>query len=386
MDSICSATTVKSLRAKLQTLPSSYEDAYTDTLNRILTQEPERRDLASRALGWVCISERPLYMAELRYAVASLDTDSLSYDDEDLATEKSILSVCLGMLVALKTGSSVKLVHWSARQFLVKRLSLHDQATQLSIGKACLTYMSTADLIKGPCTSVSDLQTRLQRFPFLDYAARYYGAHIKPVEDGMLSELLTFLNDANVRHSSWQLLHFVFDIGSKSAEAMFSSVPGGASVIHVACYWGFSSVLKRAVAASEGSYVLGRPDSHGWTGLHWATSAGHEDMVKILLDARAEKEAVDQGGWTPLFWAALKGHAPIVRLLLDRGADAFRADNSGMTPLHWSVLSEAQEVTDLLLDHARGVEPKMGSDIPPKAHQRGTSEASAGSTEVQKYF
>jgi len=372
MDGICSATTVKSLRSKLQTLPLCHKDAYADTLDRILAQEPERRDLAIHALSWVCVSERPLDVAELQHAVASLCSDGLSYDDEDLATEKSILSACLGMLVSLKTGSNVELVHWSARQFLVKRLNLDDQATRVSIGKACLKYISTAELSQGPCTSLSDLRTRLQRFPFLDYAARHYGAHVRPVEDDMLPELLTFLNDANLRRSSWQLLHFVVDIGSKSAEAMFNSVPGEASSIHVACYWGFSSVLKRAVAAFSGSYVLDWPDSHGWTGLHWATSAGREDMVKILVDARAKMEAVDQGGWTPLFWAALKGHAPIVCLLLDRGADAFHADHSGMTPLHWSILSGAQEVTDLLLDHAEDVMPErkrsweVDPNIPPR--------------------
>ncbi|KAM7214504.1 ankyrin [Rhypophila decipiens] len=359
MDRICSATTVKSLRTQLQTLPSSYEDAYTDTLSRILKQKPERRELASHALSWVCVSVRPLDMPELRHAVASLDTDTMSYDDEELATDKSIISSCLGMLVAPKTGSDVELVHSSAREFVVRRLGLHDQATQLSIGKACLKYMSTPQLSKGLCTSVSDLQTRLQSFPFLDYAARHYGVHARPVEDGMLLELLT-----------------------KSAEDMFSSIPGKASSIHVAYYWGFPSVLTQTLAASSSSHMLDWPDSHGWTGLHWATSTGHEDVVKILLDAGAKMEAVDQGGWTPLFWAALKGHAPIVRLLLDQGADPFRTDNSGMTPFHWSVLSGAKQVAILLLDHGKKFKAKTQAIMPPKAISVAQAKLLQGSTEL----
>ncbi|KAK4212693.1 hypothetical protein QBC37DRAFT_401244 [Rhypophila decipiens] len=148
MDRICNATTVKSLRTKLQTLPSSHEDAYTDTLNRILKQEPERRELASHALSWVCVSVRPLDMAELRHAVASLDTDGLSYDDNDLATEKSIISSCLGMLVTSKTGISrrhVQFGSWKGFQHPRRMLLGVSLGTQTDPGRILeLTHVGLA--------------------------------------------------------------------------------------------------------------------------------------------------------------------------------------------------------------------------------------------------
>ena len=48
---------------------------------------------------------------------------------------------------------------------------------------------------------------------------------------------------------------------------------------------------------------------------------GREAMVRLLLEAGADKEAKDDDGLTPLGWAAWIGHEAVVRLLLERGAD-----------------------------------------------------------------
>jgi hypothetical protein len=38
----------------------------------------------------------------------------------------------------------------------------------------------------------------------------------------------------------------------------------------------------------------------------WAAVRGHDAVVKLLLENRADTEAKDSNGWTPLFWAAAK--------------------------------------------------------------------------------
>ncbi len=385
MDQICHVTTVKKLRKTLESLPIDYDEAYKNTLERIGKQDPERHELARHAMQWVCSSHRPLDMAELQHAIASLNEDDSSYGKEDMATEKSILSACLGLLTHSKASGIVSLVHSSAKDVILGRLRLNNQSSEIRLGKACLRYMSSPEMAKGSCLSLQDLKTRLTIMPFLEYSTRHYGYHVKPVQDEMLTDLMAFLGNESLREAAWQLLHFIFNINSDSAQGVIESMPKGASILHVACYWGFSSVLDQFLSAKPGADVVDFPDSHGWTGLHWAASAGHADIAGILLDASANIEAVDGGNWTPLFWAVVKGHEPVVSLLLGRGANLFHADGSHFTPLHWSVLSRAKDVTALLLERGKGFHRGhiMSDKKPVPARSLSVEQAKALEAQVQ---
>lgn len=63
-------------------------------------------------------------------------------------------------------------------------------------------------------------------------------------------------------------------------------------------------------------------DELGRTALHLAASAGHEAVVRALLEAAAPREldATDTAGCTALQRAAADGHEQVVRLLLSHGA------------------------------------------------------------------
>lgn len=200
--------------------------------------------------------------------------------------------------------------------------------------------------------------------PFLDYATRYYGYHVRPVEDDLLAELVAFLSDEQFRESSWQMLHFVVNIESQSALNLISSAPSQATILHVACYWGFSSLLRKLLATPSTVDMLNKADSHGWSPLHWASSNGHSQLVAGLLEVGANINAVDKGSWTPLFWAVVRGHDSVARLLLDRSSNAFEPDENGFTPVHWALLAGAGEMTALLLEHAEKSNRRFGSADP----------------------
>ena len=58
-------------------------------------------------------------------------------------------------------------------------------------------------------------------------------------------------------------------------------------------------------------------DSSGYTGLHYASRAGHTEMMRILLDAGADPDArTGAGKVTPLHRAAYMGHLEAVQLLI----------------------------------------------------------------------
>ena len=50
------------------------------------------------------------------------------------------------------------------------------------IASTCLDYLSLEDFTSGPCESHALLKTRLENFPFLAYAAPYWGEHIRSLE------------------------------------------------------------------------------------------------------------------------------------------------------------------------------------------------------------
>lgn len=67
--------------------------------------------------------------------------------------------------------------------------------------------------------------------------------------------------------------------------------------------------------------------------LHAASTAGHVDIVAMLLAAGVDVNAEQSGQWTALHGAAEKGHAAVVRLLLEHGAVTTRRSYTGATPL-----------------------------------------------------
>ncbi|HTJ94927.1 MAG TPA: ankyrin repeat domain-containing protein [Pararobbsia sp.] len=69
----------------------------------------------------------------------------------------------------------------------------------------------------------------------------------------------------------------------------------------------------------------------GWSPLHYAASAGDDNIVKVLLDHSAYIDAGSPNGSTPLMMAAAAGHDTTLKLLLDEGADPTIKNQLGLT-------------------------------------------------------
>ncbi|KII89692.1 hypothetical protein PLICRDRAFT_107568, partial [Plicaturopsis crispa FD-325 SS-3] len=62
-------------------------------------------------------------------------------------------------------------------------------------------------------------------------------------------------------------------------------------------------------------------------------STGSVDVTRYLLDKGAEVDKPDGSGWTALHIAVSAGHEEIVRELVGAGADVNNRNNKGLTPL-----------------------------------------------------
>jgi ankyrin repeat protein len=100
--------------------------------------------------------------------------------------------------------------------------------------------------------------------------------------------------------------------------------------------------------------------------LHDIARQGQVEMLRLLLEAKADVSQRNQSGWTPLHTASFAGYTEIMSLLLEAKADATATDDNGLTVLH---LPTNAATAKLLLDTKSDVRTEWGatlnSDVAP---------------------
>jgi hypothetical protein len=97
-----------------------------------------------------------------------------------------------------------------------------------------------------------------------------------------------------------------------------------------------------------GADVNTRSESNGYTPLIWASSRGHTEAVRLLLEAGADVDLEANDGQTALMRAADYGHAEVVELLLKSGADVNTQNKNGITAMRLATLKGHTQIILLL--------------------------------------
>ena len=123
---------------------------------------------------------------------------------------------------------------------------------------------------------------------------------------------------------------------NKGATAIYLASENGHSVI-------VSALLKYGADPNLGRYV------NGWTPLLRASSKGHTEVVKRLLEhSDINYQAVT--GITALHLASKYGHIDIVTMLLDSDADATLVDSEGMSPFAYASINGHHDILNVLYE------------------------------------
>lgn len=80
-----------------------------------------------------------------------------------------------------------------------------------------------------------------------------------------------------------------------------------------------------------------------------AVSAGHREIVELLIGKNADVNLTNNNGQTPLHYAASKNHFEIAQALIKKGASINTRDRLMQTPLHRCASKGIQRMVELFL-------------------------------------
>ena len=121
-------------------------------------------------------------------------------------------------------------------------------------------------------------------------------------------------------------------------------------VLAIATKSNYTSIVKVLVDAG---FDLDYQDEHGESALHVAARFGHSECARLLLDGTSMQSASTEStestyGWTPLFIAAVDGHLNIVKALIQAKANLLRTDYSGWTAKEHAALRGHMDIARIL--------------------------------------
>lgn len=100
-------------------------------------------------------------------------------------------------------------------------------------------------------------------------------------------------------------------------------------------------------------FDVNKPNTAGFTGLMVAAERGRLDIVKLLLDHKADPNVAGRDGSTALMLAAENNQPEILKLLISRGADPNRQDNNGWTAVLKAAYQGNAKCIEVLASHTK---------------------------------
>ncbi|MCJ1470496.1 hypothetical protein MMC07_009142, partial [Pseudocyphellaria aurata] len=293
VDSLSDKITTRLVKDALESLsrgPQALNKAYDEAMERIKGQLPGIKTLATNVLSWIVHAQRPLTTKELCHALA-VEPDDKLLDQDNVVDIEEVVDACAGLVTVDEKSGIIRLVHHTAQGYFQQVQEEWNLRAQLKIASTCLTYLSFDCFQSGRCSTHTLVYSRLCQNPFLDYAANYWGLHIQTVQEELCELACSFLQSDNL-------------------------VSYAAQIVSEGSRW----------TSSTSSVSTDRKNDHKRTGLHLTAQFGLHFLSELLL-SRLGMEALTSVDWrrsddqNPILLAAVYGHDAVVKLLIDKRAE-----------------------------------------------------------------
>ncbi|KAM5363217.1 hypothetical protein ACJA88_013655 [Fusarium oxysporum] len=341
-------------------------EAYEKTMETIQGRGQAEEALAMEALSWVTFMSRNLTIVELQHAIA-VTCGEAYVDPGDLPFPEDIISLCSGLItVDPKTNTD----EWFP-------------GVHLKLARTCIGYVSSDVFANstGWCDTEDELQVRLRCYPLYSYASLSWGFHAESVISDVQHSILDLLRDPIKMAAGIQaaLLQFP-SLDVEITERLTRSF----TALHVAAFLGLESIVltlikrghsmrgheKIVLELLERGHAPDTRDIFGRTPLSYATEAGNERVVKLLVEKRqpirkgflchmlsnlltsncgVNINSTDLEHCTPLHYAILRNHEMAAATLLAHDdIDANIGDENGRVPLYHAAILKHEGCVQLL--------------------------------------
>jgi ankyrin repeat protein len=348
-----------SIRRALNELPTTLDDTYARTLQRI---PEESRQVAHRLFQCLIAAIRPLRAEELAEIFAIQFDENVAPDlverwrPDD--PEDAILSVCSSLITIVddRGWRVVQFTHFSVKEFLVSsrladsnvgRTSLYYvplEPAHTILAQACLTILLQLD-------DKTDKE-RLRTLPLAFYAAQYWVDHAQ--FENVASQIggaMKCLFDPKTPHlAAWTWIHDVDSGRHRSIDHLAEHPPPPrATPLYYAALCGFSGLVRHLLIThpedvnTESGYLK--------TALHAAYRGGQLECMQLLLQCGADVDTRNVEGEAVSHLASEHGKTEVVKLLLQHGADVNAKGLFGWAPLHNAIWKGHKEIVRLLLEY-----------------------------------
>lgn len=323
-------------------------------MNRIQAQAEDQSKLARRVLSWILFSRRRLTTVELQHALA-VEIQEVDLDPENLSDVEELVSVCCGLVTVDHESGFIRLVHYTAQDYLEKTHRSYFPGADAEILKICIAYLSFDHFGSGCCSTIAGYERRQNEYPLYEYAARNWAFHallaLLPTSPGLSIEedVITFLKKQAHVESSSQML----PIGGRWVSLHHEKcrhIPYGVTGLHLVAYFD----LVTAMPATSREFDVNVVDIYHRTPLMFAADRGATTAARMLIYNGAHVNHQDADMMTPLSLAAIDGHEDMIRLLIDAGAELEVRAKPADTHSTLTALGERLASVDLLAD--RGAE------------------------------
>ena len=312
-------------------------DAYSATLSRIKGQGGGKARLGMATLMWISYAERPLKADELCHALA-VEIESPNLNSDNVPSIRTLLACCQGLVAVDKETSTVRLIHFTLLEYLRARPELFGRA-HATMSETCLSYLNPPQIKTLPTSPSPDFQET----PFLEYSSQYWGMHARRDFSDLAKSLALKLFDG---YNHQMPIKILLKSQRRYSHLVSFGKPSHFSGLHCASVFGVVEMAASLVGV--GGCAINRRDCVGNTPLVWASSEGHEGVVKILL-GRSDiiPNKPDRSGQTPVTCASISGHGGVVKMLLEhRGANPQKSDAGYRTSLPWAASNGHEGVVE----------------------------------------
>lgn len=439
----------------IQCLPTGLDALYERVLNDIHHSHGSRVGVVQKILTWIVLAARPLTLAEVRVALAVSSNDETPISLQATRNVSAELRALCSSFIEIvppdngsdqfkqsnitnkipgdddneDLGSTVRLIHQSAKDYLIALNCLHNsysifgvdpQIGHADIAQVCLTYLLRKEFSAGPVkledtdksrSSCLDpglkeaLDKKLADNDFLRYATLYWPCHVREAskENGgndVINLACRFLTGAPAQLESWYQLSYYLrrsrtDYDARNTDSTLVALLGLPEVLKklldlkkVDVDGAFCCALQNEdeelcsrmvdTLLQWGARIEGK-DHNLATTLQHAVIGGHRSVIdRLNLLSRTDINSKDINGRTALYEAAFEGNESMVNFLLAQAdIDLNPFTEYGHSPLCCSTDKGRIGILKSLLAH--GADPEFegnnGQTALFCAVQSGTEEA-----------